>query len=401
MFQILQLLVLWHIVVTPYCSQAKASSANCQVAVEPTKELLITDLSVVNDPRATAPNGPWTFGHLIREMSPPKMNPSDFLLDWLSQWAAVTTVNNSKVTPRPNIRGLLDIWPKLPSGKLDLNRPPVRLLAIVNRVDVALGSEFGEGRFVFGVLNAAGNPTPFTLIFEYDHPAAPLPKNLRSDGPKAWARAWHQLSELPFGPPFNARLEKITRAFSDRGSNPSGINASALSQIRSNENALNLKWEFREFTLGPHGLLTQSPTQRTPAEIMNNPADPTLTNWLKDNAQEILEERYTVPESFLAGAAISPLTWLPMIEKTSASETLKLARKKFAQNTCNGCHTRETKTAFVHIANRTAEVESKISKFLTGDLIRRETELKKLLCPSPSSSYELMRSARLPIGSPH
>ena len=65
-----------------------------------------------------------------------------------------------------------DAWPKTADGHIDLTRAPLRLLAIVNRMDLrdlSKGSA-GEGRFVFGVLDGNGNPLEFTLILEYRLP---------------------------------------------------------------------------------------------------------------------------------------------------------------------------------------------------------------------------------------
>jgi hypothetical protein len=42
------------------------------------------------------------------------------------------------------------------------------------------------------------------------------------------------------------------------------------------------------------------------------------------------------------------------------------ARHEFAKATCNGCHTIETSTSFVHIANRDPGEEPVLSDFLTG-----------------------------------
>ena len=63
--------------------------------------------------------------------------------------------------------------PRTSSGELDLDRAPVTLEAIVNRLDVrdlSVGSG-GEGRFVFGINGPGGFPLQATLIFEYNLPA--------------------------------------------------------------------------------------------------------------------------------------------------------------------------------------------------------------------------------------
>jgi hypothetical protein len=48
------------------------------------KELLITDLSVVNDARTLGPNGPWSFGGLMTRMAPTEAAAGQFVKDWLA-----------------------------------------------------------------------------------------------------------------------------------------------------------------------------------------------------------------------------------------------------------------------------------------------------------------------------
>src|SRR5262245_38575285 len=158
--------------------------------VDPVRELLITDVSVVEDPARTynpctgagTPMGPWTFGKLMTEMANQPatgIDPSDFTLHWLQQWSTDRVINGFTVTNRAT--GLNNViinpWPKLANGKLDLSKAPFRLLAIVNRIDLrgstAYGSgNAGEARMVFGLITCNPVPPqkeaePFTVIFEY------------------------------------------------------------------------------------------------------------------------------------------------------------------------------------------------------------------------------------------
>ena len=111
------------------------------------KELMITDLSVVEDGRATAAGGPWTFGGLITAMAGPTP-PGAFVKQWLLQWDANQSVNTFTVARRQTIRSLvIDPWKARdgqagapdPAWTPNLANAPFRLLAIVNRLDLSRG----------------------------------------------------------------------------------------------------------------------------------------------------------------------------------------------------------------------------------------------------------------------
>src|SRR5882672_445759 len=242
-------------------------------AVDPARELMITAVSVVEDPARTydpctgagTPMGPWTFGRVMTEMANEPatgINPSDFTLHWLQHWNTELTINSFTVFQRSfglNDQ-ILNPWPKLPDGRLDLAQAPFRLLAIVNRIDLrgstAYGaSDAGEARFVFGLLRC--NPPPpqreakeFTVILEY---------GIRKSacwGVRHWARQWHALGSLALGSPeYNAALQAVTDQFARRNTDPSKRpNRSAFNQLRTNEFAIadfpaGAFWELREFAL--------------------------------------------------------------------------------------------------------------------------------------------------------
>ena len=133
-------------------------------------------------------------------------------------------------------QAVLDQWPRTPNGALDLDRSPLRLQAIVNRMDLrpASGGSAGEGRFVFAVNDPDGFfPQQFTVILEYELPAA-TDQDVRD-----WADLWHGLSSHPFpSGEYNSALEAVTLRFSGRGAAPGRPNGSALLRLRTNEIAL-------------------------------------------------------------------------------------------------------------------------------------------------------------------
>lgn len=361
-------------------------------AVDPRRELMITDLSVVNDPTRTFdicnntgnPNGAWTFKTLISNMANNTftgIDPAVFTENWLQSWNVNHTINTFPVPARPNIGGLvLNSWPRI-GGKLDLDRAPFRLLAIVNRIDlrgnsVYGGGSAGEGRLVFGVVNrnvAGGcSTTPFTVIFEYGVPISGC------TNVKNYAQQWVNLGNIALGSAaFNPALQAITDQFTSANAAPNKPNRSALNQLRTNENALNPLWELREFVLPGRGpvvtMLNIVSTKQTPHHTRNNTA--LLANYINTNSAAILGGTYVVPttwtgQPFLTGSNFNfsvadGAVW-------NAPGVGNQQRHLFSLGTCNACHGGETRNqpsdlSFLHIAPRAPAAVSGLSRFLVGN----------------------------------
>jgi Concanavalin A-like lectin/glucanases superfamily len=414
-------------------------------APDPVRELMITHLSVVeSDTVRTTGRGAWTFANLMEQMVP--ANPSnpqavqdaaaDMVLAMFQTWSTPQTINGLVVPARTRIQKILEDWPKLPNGKLDLTRAPVRLLAIVNRMDVRnidKGSA-GEGRFVFGVLDAKGNPRTFTMIFEYNLPAQTL-ADVRQ-----WGKLWHDLgNEKLETPEFNTALQGVTDKFSRNGLQFGRPNGNPINQVRTNEIGLEIGlepvWELREFNLG---VTSAGLTRLLPAPVKNNPdlsfnAGGTnaalLTKYINDNVRSILLETHETPAAldangkaavtggtrFTAGSSINDTPiWnasglvIPQGTKLADGKTNATVgdlMHKFAINTCNGCHNSdEANSGFLQIGVRGVGDESILSGFLTttttitdprtseprvilSDLDRRATDLQTKViasCPAPA-----------------
>jgi hypothetical protein len=370
-------------------------------AVDPRRELMITDLSVVNDPTRTFdicnntgnPNGAWTFKTLMTNMANQPftaIDPAVFTENWLQSWNVNHTINTFPVPARPNIGALvLNSWPRI-GGKLDLNRAPFRLLAIVNRVDLRGnqtygGGAAGEGRLVFGVVNrnAAGgcSTTRFTVIFEYGVPVRGC-TNVKNYG-----QQWVNLGNIALGSAaFNPALQAITDQFTTANAAPNKPNRSALNQLRTNENALNPLWELREFVLpGTTPVATMLnivSTKQTPHHTRNNTA--LLANFI-NTAPGVATGTHTVPatwagQPFLTGSNFNfnvtdAAVW-------NAPGALNTNRHMMSLGTCNACHGGEARangnpavvfplangpeTSFVHVDVRLPAAQSNLSKFLVG-----------------------------------
>ncbi len=366
------------------------------------RTLIITDPGVIADPLRTSdpgagrlnPNGAWTFGHLIREMvNQPKtgIDPAAFVRHWLDSWQVDQTVNSFAAPARPQMQTIVDSWPKLPDGRLDIDRAPLRLLAITNRIDLAGNLVYGngssgEGRFVFAVVNPADNTQAlqFTVILEYG-----IPRHTAS-ARHHWARRWLKLNDfVPGTPEFNRRLERITEIFAGRDAEPSKPNGSALNQLRTDEIAIGLisspikPWELREFRLSDSdydegGMLEEVTVKQNPDRATyitpGSPGNLALGDWINANAAAVKANLHTVPDRLpatdqpLLGASAvnggfpslgTPDSWL------FTNVVDREARHQFSLQTCNGCHGKNAETVFTHIKPAAVGQPVLLSKFLT------------------------------------
>jgi hypothetical protein len=315
-------------------------------------------------------------------------------------WLTDQTVNGFTISARPAIQQiLLDVWPRTPDGALDLDRAPLRLQAIVNRTDLrnAAAGSAGEGRFVFAVNGQGGFPQQFTVILEYNLPAA-TPADAAT-----WASLWHGLSSHPFpSEEYNAALEALTRRFSNRGSSPGSINGSALVNLRTNEIALSNvgRWELREFNLSPTtGLFDEATIKETPDLSFNGTQ--TFADFVNQNAAAIISEvpganNNTVPTQFEGRPFLAGSVFNDLVVWSGPGIANDDARFHASLNTCNGCHGPEVNTAFLQITPRSPGGTATLSPFLTGttvtdsagqtrtvnDLERRRTDFTGIVCGS-------------------
>ncbi|WP_224240680.1 CARDB domain-containing protein [Hyalangium gracile] len=376
------------------CESTQACSpAVCTISRQ--AELAITALSVVEDPVRTAPGGAWSFGTLMRAMAGGQ-DPSALVRQWLRTWASPQTINGITLPARPQMLSMvLGPWESRSGGAsrpLDFSKAPFRLLAIMNRMDLRNpGVQAGEGRFIFGVLDPAGNPLEFTVILEYALPGG------SPEAIQRWARDWHELGQLGVShPSYNAKLQALTDRFAKAGVVAGRPFGNALNQIRTNEVALAEPWEMREFNLTETGLRPAT-VKLTPELTFEN--SNMLSDYIRANQAAILAERHMVPErignvSFLGASALVPegIFWRAPGVSTEA-------RHKFSLNTCSGCHAGETATDFTHVSPRAAGRQAALSAYLRGgmvrdpwsltwrsfdDLGRRATDMSALVCGTSS-----------------
>jgi len=372
--------------------------------------LMITDLKVVNNERAVG-NGKWSFGYLMRQLANEEqtgIHAEELAERWVAHWNKDLEIAGAKVTNRKDgMAKLLAGWPRKKDGKLDLDKAPFRLLAIVSRLDLRnnliLGAQrvggggAGEGRFVFCALNEKQEPLAFTVIFEYQI------KKSDFEGVRHWAKQWYDLSSMELGgDAYLKALEALTEQFAGANNDPENPpNRSALAALRTNEIELDLLagkspplWELREFRLASHsgGYLEQVTAKQTPQLGFNNKLK--LADFINAREKDILGMAHRTPvefppgEPFLDGASITPvnLFWNVTVDpKVPATKINGDARHLFSLGTCSGCHAAEAfrkvenfmgdpvatvdqiPPMFTHVRPRMADKVAKLSPFLQGE----------------------------------
>jgi hypothetical protein len=373
------------------------------------KSLMVRDLSVVEDvtrtydpcrsPNKGNPNGVWSFNTLVTNMANTPLTgvtPKQFLIDWVDNFVfkAITHPNSSDIAPARNTskERLIKAWMKnsgvpvpavagIPVGWQSTNLKsaefPVRLLAIVNRLDLRGNSGYGfsnagEGRFVFCFVdsqngcNTGGNgPGTMTFIFEYGIPLT------NCNAVKNYAQSWWNLRSTPFGSTYNIALQNITKVFTDANTKPSNPNGNALNHFRTNE-FIQGPWSIRDFEIdvSSHKLIQIHPNK----ESMFASNGPTLTPASTSLVAFVnsipfastLNPIYTIPNN-LAGMH-APMTSPSHFWKGNATDVMSpINRREFSLNTCSGCHAGETlNNFFTHIKPRNVGTVASLSKFMTG-----------------------------------
>jgi len=326
--------------------------------VDPWKELLIVDSSVVLDARASnASGGAWSFRKLME-----RLGPRDLAESWLRTYRQAS-LNGFPLEDRAGVAELIASWPRR-DGSLDLVQSPFQLLAIVSRLDLATSAN-GEARLIYGLRDpVSGAPGKMTVAFEYR-----LPSLGTGDDRAEWARRWHALGKLPYGETYNAALQRLTDVFAQAGS---------LSQLRANEQQFGELWQLRQWILDG-GTLRLAPTPQTPDQSLNGSAR--LSQFILDNAAALRAGTAVIPPELQGGASQEIGAWVFKDEKR-IDEPLRHA---FARQTCNGCHAHETNSVqgFFHVSPfkpLSGNGQDRVSDFLKhGEMQRRVGRLQELL----------------------
>jgi hypothetical protein len=383
--------------------QTRLASCVAQTHSDSFKEVIIVDDGVfTGDETKNRLSGHWSFRYLMEQMAPAGKDPSQFVLAWLQTWLPEQPFNGQAVDPRePRAQAMMSTiicpWLKRTTANacnedcstctaenLDLGEAPFRTIGVVDRIDlretINPRAQGGEGRFVValtdGPADDGAKPLAMTVNFEYALP--------NSATTTQWAEAWHALGKhTAFDGAFKAELMALTERFAARNAAPASPNGSSLGQIRTNESALDWIWQLREFHLdGATGNLQIAALANTPLESLNNSGS--LADYVKTNASDISANRYAIPPGLLTASTDETMfRWqLPGVDE--------VARREFAQGTCNGCHATEnpSKDTVFHVSPFRVGVD-RLSPFLYNpaqpgkdELSRRTDSLKRALCGS-------------------
>jgi hypothetical protein len=277
------------------------------------------------------------------------------------------------VATRPAAQ-LLGSWPRDGQGRLDLERAPFRLNAVVFRLDVATQAGApGEARLVFaGVEPLHQAPVEFSLIFEFALPAV-TGLGIAADR-QWWARQLIALGEIPLGETHRQALADLLKL----AMKPRSDGSPSIAQVRSNDFFLRFSWELREFKPSGSGALVQAPVAQTPDLSFDDARAGELVTWVQANRDALASGKYQLPRRFLAAAA-------PVVHETFRWLRGKMAdndaaRTQMSLGTCNGCHAGETGTRFTHVGPRYRGSESRKSGWLDAQLVLRARALQKTAC---------------------
>lgn len=274
----------------------------------------------------------------------------------------------------------------------------------------------GETRLIFTLVAADRNALPGTNMFPYGsipihNNTGILPSdaldwmgmniifeygNVQQDlcAVKAFAQKWKDLGSLTLGSAkYNAALEDITNTVTTAGAVPGKPNGSAINRIRTSEKIfagngnsqewVTPDWEFRQFELDPntHKLVEVSMTN-TPKAEGNFASNISLTpgpNSFQENLLDLVfgspgfksalaNGTHNLPPAYRAGSALISKEYahywgLDFTRNTTkynpanypnntAHLPERTLRNQLSLNTCQGCHTGETKTVFSHVRPR-------------------------------------------------
>jgi hypothetical protein len=381
------------------------------VPAEVFKTLMIVDRRVV-DSGIAHKSRPWRFENALSNLAGGH-DIGNFVYRWLSSFENTQNINGFSIPARAAIRTkFIDLWKRNQGiapgpntdaqwiSSIDLTKAPVKLVAVVNRIDlakidrdpqsgqIARVENAGEGRLVYQVFDDKladdKKARPFTIIFEYELRATTIEEL------QQWAAAWEDLINHKYGTPFNKKLANIVGRFAIRNPELDRPNNIALNQIRTNEIDLALPWQLREFRLGPDGFLSPSTVALTPDLSFNTDLKKRqallnfTTNLTGTPIDQLLEfqvasgDLFTVPSflrvdakntAFLGGSAETDIsfldtcvagapadkacstkgkdkredgvTWLVDAPGNDALPDLPARdpdRRWLSFNTCNGCH---------------------------------------------------------------
>ncbi len=291
------------------------------------RSLLVRQPSIVGDLA-------FALASVLPRLAPPGRS-DEFTAALLRQLGLAATLENgaqSKERPAFNrFASSLNLAEPSLTGRLSQR---MHTTALINRIDLARPGDCGEARISYALNDG------YRDFFARLHLIIELRVPDDGNSCRTVAQRW---AELSYVSPEEARL-RLRALFSEL----LAPGPAALAQIRSNELVGDRTWVMRELHL-KDGLPTLAPAAQTIDPRFYT--SPKLLDWVRGNKSAILAGTAVVPTEYLAAQVTADGTGLLL---DPAEPELVAARRALNQQSCGGCHLRETGTPNVHISERLA-----------------------------------------------
>jgi hypothetical protein len=333
------------------CEPTFSSCEEVGEGCDPEKSVLIRDPAILDDPF-------WAFPRVLGLVTGGE--PSAVSDHLLAQLGTNGTVGGKVVAPRPQAKAFLDALPRRSDGLIDAARIPLQPTSLSNRLDLSDATSCGEARITYAItVGVMDRRHRMTMIIELNQP-------YDNAGCRTVARTWVALSKLD-GAALQAALQAIYTPL---------LTPANLKQIRTNEFLVGDQdfskpaavWELRQFQLGADARMHQVllPLSVDPSAV----GTPEFTQWALAHKGDLKKGSVTYPPQ-----SQTPAAGEDGVQLTTNTGDFELDQLVNMQ-TCAGCHTSATNTAFAHVAERFRGTgRAEISQFLQGELTKRALHL--------------------------
>jgi hypothetical protein len=329
----------------PGSCTCEPSFAGCEPhgpGCDPGKSVLVRDPAILDDPF-------WAFDRVLAAVTGAGAN--DVADAWLPTLGVDTVVDGKTASGRPGAAAFIAALPHGSDGKIDASKIGLVPTSLSNRLDLADGQSCGEARITYALSTGATDRRHrMTIIVELRQP-------YDNAGCRPTARSWVALSSLD-GAALQAALQAIYTPL---------LTPANLKQIRTNEFLVGPQdfsqptavWELREFHVGTDARLHQA---LLPLQIDQTAAsDASFVTWAQANRTGLTNGTVTFPAQYRVPTATEDGAQIGVADPSLTALV--------NQQTCAGCHTTSTNSAFAHVAERRNPAwRAEISQFLESQL---------------------------------
>lgn len=333
------------------CEPSFSSCEDNGEGCDPGKSVLIRDPAILDDPF-------WAFPRVLGLVTGADASAvSDHLL---SQIGTSNVVGGKTAEPRPGAKAFFDGLPRRSDGLIDAARIPLQPTSLSNRLDLADATSCGEARITYAItVGVQDRRHRMTLIVELSQP-------YDNAGCRNVAKSWMALSKLD-GAALQSALQAIYTPL---------LTPANLKQLRTNEFLVGPQdfskplaaWELREFHLGADARLHQVllPLSVDPTQAQSTD----FVQWVTANQTGLKKGTVTFPAQYQMPTASEDGVRLQVSNFDATLDDLVNSQ------TCAGCHTSSTNTAFAHVGERFRGTgRAEISQFLQEELKKRARHL--------------------------